>query len=357
MKKTGWMAMAVMGVPLVAAAQSSVTLYGVLDAGVTFISNQGGSRNTVMSTGMQVPNLFGLQGSEDLGGGLKAIFKLEGQFGLENGQSIGGGAFGRQTYVGLASPWGTLTFGNQYEFMFESLSAKRLGQSLGYVSLYNLQQGPFQGLGTPYGGLDFNRVAGAFRVANAVKYETPDYRGLDAGVMYGFGGVAGSFGTDSTISAGINYANGPLGLNAAYTYAKDPTINNGRDGIRNWGFGGRYTIGKLQLDAMYTNTRNTFSNAHVDVYQAGIDYMFSPFTIVHGDYQYMKGNAKLGNNKAHQFGVTLDYWLSKRTDIYTNLVYQRASGNADANAWISGLSAPAAGGNQTAVRIGMRHLF
>lgn len=357
METAKWILMPVLALPLVAAAQSNVTLYGIMDAGVTYITNQAGGHNTILATGMQVPNLFGLQGAEDLGGGLKAIFKLEGQFGIENGESIGGGTFGRQTYVGLASPWGTLTFGNQYEFMFESLYADRLGPSLAYVSLYNLQQGPFQGIGTPAGGLDFNRAAGAFRTPNSVKYVSPDYRGLSGGVMYGFGGIAGSFGTNSTLSAGLNYATGPFSLNAAYTDAKDPTINNGRDGIRNWGVGGRYTFGKFQLDGLYTNTHNTFNGAHIDVYQVGADYHFNVVTTLHGDYQYMKGNAQLGNNKAHQFGLTLDYALSKSTDVYGNVVYQLASGNDDAQAWIAGLPGAASGSNQTAVRVGIRHSF
>ncbi|WP_374626808.1 porin [Pandoraea sp.] len=357
MKRTGWICMAALSMPTLASAQGNVNLYGVIDAGVTYVTNQHGGRNTVLATGMQTPNLFGLQGSEDLGGGLKAVFKLEGQFALDNGASIGGGTFARQSYVGLAGPWGTVTLGNQYEFMFDSLSAQRLGPSLAYVSLYNLQQGPFQGLGTPFGGLDFNRVGGAFRVANAVKYMTPDYRGLNAGVMYGLGGVPGSFGQSSTTSAGINYANGPLSLNAAYTYAKDATINNGNDGIRNWGVGGRYQLDKWQFDAIYTNTRNTFTGGHVDVYQVGVNYSISPATTLRGDYQFMKGNAQLGDNKAHQFGLTLDYAFSKRTDVYANLVYQRASGNAAAMAWISGLPGSADGSNQGAVRLGLRHFF
>ncbi|QIL83877.1 porin [Diaphorobacter sp. HDW4A] len=349
--------MAAIGVPLAAAAQSNVTMYGTLDAGITTISNQGGSRNTILATGMQIPNLFGFQGSEDLGGGTKAVFKLETQFGLDDGQFIGGSGFTRQTYVGLASPVGTFTMGYQYEFMFESLSAARLAGSLPYVSLYNLQQGPFQGLGTPYGGLDFNRVAGAFRVPNSVKFVTKDFNGFNAGVLYGMGEKTGSFGTNSTVSAGVNYASGPWGANAAYTYAQDTSINEGKDGIRNWGVGGRYTTSSMQVDAIYTNTQNTFTKARANVYQVGADFKITPTTILRGDYQLMKGNALMANNKAHQFGVTLDYWFSKRTDVYANLVYQRTSGNGSTNAWIAGLPGASDGHSQAAVRIGMRHFF
>src|ERR1700744_6523832 len=83
-------------------AQSSVTLYGLLDVGVTALSNQGGHRNVVMDSGVLSPNLFGLRGTEDLGGGLKAIFQLEGQFEMATGGLIGD-LFGRQAWVGLQS--------------------------------------------------------------------------------------------------------------------------------------------------------------------------------------------------------------------------------------------------------------
>lgn len=357
MKNANWILMIAIGVPLAAAAQSNVTIYGTLDAGITSISNQNGSRSTIFATGMQIPNLLGFKGSEDLGSGMKAIFKLESQFGLDDGQMIGGTGFTRQTYVGLASSVGTFTMGYQYEFMFESLSAARLAGSLPYVSLYNLQQGPFQGLGAAYGGLDFNRVAGAFRVPNSVKFVTNDFNGFNVGVLYGMDEKAGSFDTKSTVSAAINYARGPWGANAAYTYAKDASINDGKDGIRNWGVGGRYTAPTWQVDAIYTNTQNTFTNARVGVYQVGADWKITPATILRGDYQLMKGNAQVADNKAHQFGVTLDYWLSKRTDIYTNVVYQRTSGNGQTNAWIAGLPGASDGRSQTALRIGMRHFF
>lgn len=357
MKKLDLVALIALGLPMMGHAQSNTTLYGIVDAGVTFISNQQGKHNLVLATGMQTPNLFGIRGNEELGGGLKAVYVLEGQFALENGATIGSGVFGRQSYVGLSGPWGALTLGNQYEFMFESLSARRLGPNLAYVSLYNLQQGPFQALGTPFGGLDFNRVAGAFRVANSLKYASNDINGFSFGAMYGLGEVAGAFGQNSTTSLGGNYDHGPLALNAAYTYVKSQDMDSGNKGIRNWGFGGRYLFGTLTLDAIYTNTRNTLTSGRVNVYDVGVTSPIAAGTTIRADYQIMKGNSQLGNNKANQFGLTLDYAFSKRTDVYANLVYQKASGDANPAAFISGLPASSADGNQTATRVGLRHFF
>ncbi|OYO29770.1 porin [Janthinobacterium sp. PC23-8] len=89
----------------------------------------------LVDTGIQSPNLLRFRGSEDLGIGNKAIFMLESRFQLDTGAQVGN-FFGRQAYAGLSGDWGTLTAGNQYEFMFESLSQQRFGPVIKYVSLY-----------------------------------------------------------------------------------------------------------------------------------------------------------------------------------------------------------------------------
>ncbi len=106
--------------PMASYAQSSVTLYGIIDGGVTYVSNAGGSHQVKFDDGVSYGNRWGVKGTEDLGGGLKAVFKLESGFHLGNGQiSNGGSLFGRQAYVGIQSDWGTLTFGNQIDMTQE----------------------------------------------------------------------------------------------------------------------------------------------------------------------------------------------------------------------------------------------
>jgi len=113
MKKT-LMVAALSGVFATAAhAQSSVTLYGLIDAGLTYTNNQNGSHNFKMTSGAVNGSRWGLRGSEDLGGGLKAIFTLENGFSIANG-TLGqqGREFGRQAFVGLSSnQFGTVTLG------------------------------------------------------------------------------------------------------------------------------------------------------------------------------------------------------------------------------------------------------
>jgi len=316
-----------------AMAQSTTTLYGIIDAGVNYLSNYGGHSAWSMDTGLLSPNLFGLRGSEALGGDMKAVFTLEGQFAADNGASVGP-LFGRQAYVGLSSQsWGTLTLGKQYDFSFDMLGPGRYGPSFPMIGLYNLRLGPFGGLGVPGmpgGAMDFDGVAGAKRVDNSVKFTSANYGGLTFGALYGFGEQPGSMGQGRTYSAGLSYARGPFALTAAITDARNPAINNGNDGIRTWGLGGRYQLGAAVLNASTTLLL---------------------------DYQYQWANATLNKVHAHQASATLGYALSKRTDAYAALVYQRAGGAPGATAWIAGMNGPSDGKTQTLVRVGMRHMF
>jgi predicted porin len=364
MKVASLVAAAGMLVTLNVHAQGSVTLFGLLDVGVTFASNESGHR-TVFFGNDYTPNLIGFLGREVLGGGTDAVFRLVSQFDPGSGATLpaAGQLFNREAYVGLDNArFGHVLLGNQYEFMRDSLL--RFDASLFLGSLYGFRQGPFAALGipnNPTGAEDFDRVAGATRVPNSVKYQSPSFAGFSLGAMYGFGGVPGNFAADRTISAGANYSRGPLGLGAAYTDTRYAQLNNGHDGIRNWGVGGTYAFGDLLTNLLYTNTRNTLSGGSVAVYQIGANYRVTPSLQYGADYEFMKGNSELLNNKAHEITTTLAYSLSKRTTVYLQVVYQNASGDGrDTQAWISGLVAPSSkssNGNQLLGRIGLATTF
>jgi predicted porin len=169
--------------------------------------------------------------------------------------------------------FGTVTFGNQYDFMFETLTVGPYDGALLFGGIYDFRQGPFSELGVPNnptGSFDFDRMAGATRVPNSVKYRSPVISGFSFGALYGIGGVPGSFPADSTMSFGANYDNGPFGLGAAYVEVKYPQLGDGHDAIRNFGFGAHYNFGASVLGMLlYTNTKNTASGAQIDVYKAG----------------------------------------------------------------------------------------
>lgn len=351
-------------VPALVAAQeqNGVTISGIIDGGITYVHGQNGPSSAKFDSGIFAPNLLTIKGTEDLGGGTKALFELTSQFDLGNGSQIPGSGqiFGRTAIVGIADArLGTVTLGNQYDFMFDSLSTGRFDGAFLFGGLYDWRQGPFTKLGIPQnptGSFDFDRMAGATRVPNSVKYSSPDFGGFRFGGLYGFGGTPGSFSSNSTTSFGVNYAAGPWGVGAAYVDVNYPEFG-GQHGIRNYGVGTHYQLPDVLAMLLYTNTRNTLTGAAINVYKAGALWDLSAAWKAGLNYAFMDGNAKLNNNRAHQVTGAVQYYFSKRTLAYVEAVYQRAAGNnGEAHAWINGLLQPDAaanGSSQMLARIGL----
>ncbi|MEB2544872.1 porin [Burkholderia cenocepacia] len=338
-------------------AQSSVTLFGIVDNGVSYVSNSGGKSLVQAMSGIQAPNLLGIRTVEDLGGGIQALVFMASQPDLNSGTVRGGALSGRESYVGIVTPYGTVTLGRQFDYMFDNLSLHRWGHEISYVSLYQLPGGPFSKLGGVLGTFDYTRTAGGSATPNAVKFTSAYYGGFRFGAMYGFSNLAGQTGSNNLSSFGVSYGNGPLRLEAAYTYSKAEGIDNGHLGIRNAGAGGRYAFGDFALDAQYVNTRNTLTGAHVDTYEIGGLYRFAPDFFAYANYLYAKGNKQLTGNHSNQAGITLDYLLSKKTDVYFNATYQVASGGEVALASICGTFTTSSGTRQSVFRAGVRTVF
>jgi predicted porin len=346
-------------------AQSSVTLWGVVDAGVTYVSNESGHGNVKFDDGIKTPNMWGIRGNEDLGGGLSAVFSLVNQFSVGNGAitPAGTGLFSRNAFVGLDSvKYGKLTLGDQYDFMVDSLFFAGVDAAMYGGGLYNFRAGPFSKLAIPYappyaGSFDWDRMSGE-TVTNSVKYQSPSFGGFRFGAMYGFGNVAGHMGSGDAVSAGLNYDQGPLALAAAYTEVKYLQEAAPQVGIRNWGVGARYNFGKVIATAMVTTVRNTENGAAVAEGEIGASYQVDPALSLSANYMYMKGNHVVDNNHAHQITAVADYSLSKRTTVYAQAVYQRT--NSGAQALISGVLDPngmSSGPNQFLARIGIENRF
>ncbi|VWD54048.1 porin [Burkholderia lata] len=366
-------------------AQSSVTLYGIIDEGLLFNNNSGGKHLYSMASGVMQGSRFGLRGTEDLGGGLKAIFTLENGFDVNSGKlGQGGLMFGRQAYVGLSSQYGTVTLGRQYDSVVDFVGPLEAGDQWGgYIAAHP-------------GDLDnFNN---AYRVNNAIKYTSPTYAGFSFGGVYSLGGIAGQFAKNQVWSLGAGYNNGPLVLGVGYLNARTPgnaggMFNNGSTAsaapvtspvygayannantYQVIGAGGAYTFGAATIGATYSNTKfkgfsvgpyvnqtATFNNGEIN-----FKYQLTPALILGAAYDYTQGSKIDGASAAkyHQGSVGVDYFLSKRTDVYVIGVYQHASGNAldaegnvvKATAAINGLSGSSTS-NQVAARVGIRHKF
>jgi predicted porin len=341
-------------------AQSSVTLTGLLGAGIGYTSNVGGHSNIYEDSGILRPNTLSFQGKEDLGGGLKALFYLGTLFSMNTGGILGapGSLFSRESYVGLSNPYGTLTFGQQRDFAFDTLTVQQYA-GIFYEGLYGAHQGPFPKFGVPYvigGSYDFDRLNGE-AINNSVKFKSANFSGLTFGAMYGFGGVAGHFGNSDSSSFSVDYEFGSGGLAAVYTMAKSPTNDNGNAGIRNIGVGGKYRVEAFQLAVLGTVSHNTGNGAQIDAVDATASYDFSPFWNFATTYTYMDGNAVLNSAHASQVDATLTYRLSKRTSVYGTYVWQRASGQGALARINSTQTSPSSSDAQTMVGISIMHLF
>jgi predicted porin len=381
-------------------AQSSVTLYGIVDVGINMNTNAGGSHKYDMTSGVMQGSRFGLRGTEDLGGGLKAIFVLENGFDTTNGKlGQGGLMFGRQAYVGLSSQFGTVTLGRQYDSVVDYVGPLEAGDQWGgYIAAHP-------------GDIDnFNN---AYRTNNTIKYTSANYNGLTFGGTYSLGGQAGNFTGNQIWSLGAGYNNGPLVLGVGYLNARTPAasgglFNNGGTISPNTfatptaaanfavtspvyssyssantyqviGAGGAYTFGAATVGLTYSNVRFanlgttfaqpdvrgqsvTFNNAELN-----FKYQLTPALLVGAAYDYTRGATIEGASRAqyHQGALGVDYFLSKRTDVYVIGVYQHALGDVlnqagtgvvAATAGINGLTGSTTN-NQFAARVGIRHKF
>ncbi len=381
MKKTLLVA-ALSGVFATAAhAQSSVTLYGLIDAGITYTNNQHGHSNWQETSGSINGSRWGLRGAEDLGGGLKAIFTLENGFGINDGTlKQGGREFGRQAFVGLASDqFGAVTLGRQYDSMVD------------YV-------GPLALTGTQYGGtqfahpLDNDNLNNSFRVNNSVKFQSVNYAGFKFGALYGFSNQADGFANNRVYSAGASYNFAGFNLAAAYlqsnnntnvtaanvnssgAISSDNTFFAGRQ--QTWGAGANYTFGPATVGLVYTQTNLTSLNAigagasgnsapqaisgnqgaQFQNFEGNARYALTPALSLAGNYTYTRANIQGTHEHWNQVNLQTDYALSKRTDVYLQAEYVTTNEGGVVAPAINGLAASATN-NQVAVTAGMRHRF
>ncbi|MFL9872920.1 porin [Paraburkholderia megapolitana] len=389
-------------------AQSSITLYGIVDAGVAWTNNTQIAKSAGGLTGASTVSFadgltaglagsrWGFHGVEDLGGGLKTVFTLENGFTVNNGALTQGGAeFGRQAFVGLdSSRLGTLTFGRQYDTLIDSIQRFSAPSWAGWMSSHI---GDIDDLGLLY------------RINNAAKYVTPTLGGIRFSALYSFGGLPGSMGRNQVWSLGMSYESGNFGFGAGYLNARDPNVsfygntpNKGLSTANNigsvgsttvpesfptfagyasantleiMGLGGNYTFGGTTISGVLTNTRFdslgsssgpnpfdysgnvNFTNIELDVrehitttLQTGIAFDYTRRSSLDSD----------GGAKYMQLDMLADYALSRRTDVYLEAILQRASGRdslgQSAVATIGGFT-PSSTNKQAVVRIGLRQRF
>lgn len=358
-------------------AQSSVTLYGIIDTGIEYVSHANAAGDSLVRmpaiTG-SLPSRWGLRGVEDLGGGLKALFTLESGFNVRGGDmGQGGRLFGRQAWVGLDSQYGTLTFGRQYTMTYIAL----LENEIMGPAIYSL------------GSLD------AY-VPNARSDNTVGYKGrfggFTVGATYSFGRdsagtgnspgqgtCAGSVPGDfqqchqwsamlkydgSWFGAVVSYDEQRGGTNAAANFfdgvAPTPITSSGdKDTRAQANAYAKYeglTISGGWLGRWVSPGASSAPGIRSDIYYLGARYFVTPTITVDGAvYRVLNADH---DTRATLATVRGQYLLSKATAVYAQVGYLGNSAHARYSVSSGGAGAtPAAGSNQTGVMLGVRHLF
>ncbi|MCP3720979.1 porin [Paraburkholderia sp. CNPSo 3281] len=368
-------ALCIVAISTAAHAQSSVTLYGIIDTGLAYVHNSGGHSTQITTmSGSLAGSRWGLKGSEDLGGGLKTVFQLENGFDPTNG-TLGQNSrlFGRQAFVGISSDkFGTVTLGRQYDPIVDQVQPLTGDNYFGAIF-------------APPG--DFDNYDNSIRINNAVKWASPSWGGVTLEALYAFGGLAGSVGSGQTYSASAGYSSGSFSAAAGYmhidygnarlttrpsgsadslynsavnsAYSSARSVNSARVAgqyvISSVTFGAAYSFTQYNPDAMSSfSTSQKFQNASV----FGIWQVLPTFSLGAG-YNYTKTSGD-SSAKYNMFSLGADYNLSKRTDVYAIAGYTHASGengSGPAEAVVGSFDINSGSSSQAIAVVGLRHTF
>ena len=314
-------------------AQSSVTLYGIVDAGLRWTSNAnvGSSEKQVIPGGMSQSRL-GINVTEDMGGGLKAIANLEHRLNSDTGAQSSPTDFWRQSWVGIqSSDFGRITVGRQYNILFDI-----------YTSTYaSFKYSPYIEAYKPEIGLSLGA-----RQDNMVKYL------IESGPIRGEIQVSAGEGTGPNKSVGglLRYADGPIAVGGAYLQVEDQA---GRK-AKAYTAGGAWTSGPWYANLSWATNKfdagpilgptytagllgpgllNAAANdvKKRDMISGGVTYQLTPQLNIGGHYWYATQThyvVSTQKGKSHYFAVVADYAFSKRTDVYAEMDYTRFSEGA-----------------------------
>ncbi|WP_430231433.1 porin [Paraburkholderia tropica] len=341
----------------VAHAQSSVTLYGILDAGFLYtsktINSTGGNagHQVAFLDGGWAPSLFGLKGTEDLGGGLKANFLLESGINTSNGAlgNSNGGIFGRQAWVGLGNKYGDLKMGLQFSPFF--------------LSVFDLDPRGFSQLGSSLPIYFANAWGTGVFNPNAISFSSASFGGFSGRAMYALGGVAGNFQSGREYSLSGKYENGSLVVETAFYSGKAggnantaiPTTTDFEGRL----LGASYKVDSLKVAAIWSSfkTRGAILSGSNDtsMYNVGADYMVKPYLDVNAGVWFLDDRQ---NSKSHAVMGALgaQYLLSKRTAVYGQVAVVNNKGDFHQGVSLN-LATTAPTGTTTGVNVGIRHLF
>ncbi len=305
-----------------AQAQSSVTLYGRIDVSLMRNNVFGVGSQLTIESGTISGSRWGLAGSEDLGGGVKAIFTLEQGFAADTGaMSVAGNAFSRQSWVGLSGGFGEIRVGKPWTAYDDVSGAINAMFDSGFSVENNF----------------FNSTGYSANPANTVRYSTPGFGGFSGAVSYSLDEVRN---TDTSItSVSGQYAGGPIMVGAGYQVEELGGANRKYTRVS-----GSYDLGVAVVKGLYGNVKFP-GTAKTNEYSLGVDVPVSGALTFSAGYGYSKDNAAQGGEKRKGYTLGAMYVLSKRTDVYAGLTD-----------WDGKTAGTKTSGN-TKYGFGMRHSF
>lgn len=335
------------------AQTSNVTLYGITDIALVSVSNKDNARLIAIDSGVLQSSRFGFRGTEDLGGGLSAIFVLESGFNLDTGAGSSA-LFNRQSFVGLSSKsMGALSLGRQYGPIYDQLIG------LSSAPAFGVQAGAIDGITLPTSASSaarFENTIGSTRFDNSVKYSSPTLSGVKASMMVGLGEVAGSTSSGQTLSAGVGYNQGAVNFGLGYLSSKCKAAagcSPVQDDNNILAMGGGYDFGVAKLSAIYTsqkNAKNVRGN-DADVVSLIAQMPLRAWTLSAG-YQMLNDKTPLDQN-IKQVNLGVLYSLSKRTTAYALYSAQKVDNGGKASMALYTSS----NDTQNIIGAGIRHTF
>ncbi|MNS58155.1 Outer membrane porin protein precursor [compost metagenome] len=339
-------------------AQSSVTLYGIVDQSIRFQTNASANNDNSweLTNGAVTNSRWGIKGSEALGNNLKAIFQLENGFDPDTGRANQNGRlFGRQAYVGLSGDFGTIKLGRQYTEGFNF-----------FGDFDPLTIGNYTNNAWPF-------FLTNFRNDNVVSYGGK-FGGLDVGASYGFGEQPGSMSQNQYWGARAAYTYGPFGIGGVYQEVRNTTGQK----QQMWGAAGKYSIGPAKVFVGYIGGQDRTGSVDASLNFAGgatqnpipagdfaanprkdtigyigLTYQATPALaltgVFYGDYVENKNGVNDNNGRRYTGVLLAEYSLSKRTQVYGTVDFNKVSGGTTTE--MPGRN------NQTGAAVGIRHIF
>jgi predicted porin len=364
-------------------AQSSVTLYGVLDSGLLYQSSSaanfsGTAKNLghtwQLKDGGIFSSIWGMKGTEDIGGGYKINFKLQGSFTSNNGKpglsdTPGTTAlFNQFATIGASGWFGSIDAGRQIIPMIYAMADTDVRGAQYFGSILTAWLGLNQAAGWP--GTSTNAPIGALYDSNAIVYNSPKFYGLSLALEFAPGGVPGQFQGGTRESAVLKYSN--YGLNVAGVYysghdtnpfpANYPTAPAvAATGLNNnnlYYIGALYTISGFSISGSFSSSNSYNSVTHTsynfEMASGGLGYQFNPSFKITSGYYYLKDRNHSGNHSS-EVAVGAEYNLSKATKAYAQVGYVDNKGTMNQTIIYGSPVAP--GMSTTAAMIGLRHAF